>query len=51
MKRAVKHSELCVCGRPFGWHGAAPPHTSMGSEEGRLPCAGFVPAPKARRRK
>lgn len=46
-----KLNEVCVCGRSFGFHSANPPHTNMGSEEGRKPCGGFRLSRRKRSRK
>lgn len=43
LKRSTAYlCEPCQCGRTFGAHGATPPHTHMGNEDGHSECRGFA---------
>ena len=42
-ERRVELTKLCVCGKPFGFHGFPKPHTVY-DDEGKVLCAGFKEA-------
>jgi hypothetical protein len=38
-ERRVELTKLCVCGKPFGFHGFPKPH--IVGDKGKVLCAGF----------